>query len=487
MGRFPHRRLSPLALSLALLAAGAAAEGQRPPAPPVPVAAGAGAEAGADESGGRTAAELDAMLGPLTDGTARERRAAAEAIIRSLEPEDIPVVRQRLLAPWRVEVNPLRLKIVRLIRAATGGREGAEYDLLALMLAAPRSPDLDGAIERVVLARALGRMASADAGRALVALAPSNGAILRQEVGRVIRGQLRDYALPALIELRNPSEMMRVFMRQIREALRKVTPGEAVQQHDNALLAEIIRAYGSIRQPDAMQVVVSFVNSDRAQVREAARWAVTQYGRESINALRSAYEMYEGHDPDARWGWERTARELYLANDRRRMAEVTQRLDAGLDAGRAGRAGEMLGHFRWVLARHPDLQRRGEMVEPLMRYARALESESAARAEAVWRLALWVEPEGAHAREIRAEMLFLEAEIAMHRGVADPELYDAVLRVDPGHARARAQRSAVAQDEVLRARRRRRTAGAAGLLGVALATLWLLVRRPPRRAARAAG
>ena len=477
MGRFPNRRLTAPALALALLAVGAPAQAQPSPSPPV-------AAATADESVDRSLAELDAMLGRLTDGTARERRAAADDIIRSLEREDIPVIRQRLLAPWRVEVDPLRFKLVRLIRAATDGRENAEYDLLSLMIAAPRAADLDGAIERVVLARALGAMASADAGRALVALSSSYGAIFRQEVGRIIRGQLKDYALPALIELRNPSEMMRVFMRQTREALRKVTPGEAVQQHDNALLAEIIRAYGSIRQPDAMQVVVSFVNSDRAQVREAARWAVTQYGRESINALRSAYEMYEGHDANAQWGWERTAQELYLANDRRRMAEVTQRLDAGLAAGREGHGDAMLGHFRWVLARHPDLQRRSEMVEPLMRYARELETEDAARAQSVWRLALWVEPEGAHAREIRAAVLFLEAEQSMARGVADPELYDAVLRVDPGHERARAQRSVVAQDEVLRARRRRRTLGAVGLLGVALATLWMLVRRPPRRVAK---
>lgn len=476
MGRFSYYRLTALALLAALLVGPSTASAQLPPA----------AAAVADDSVGRSAAELDAMLGRLTDGTARERRAAADDIIRSLEREDIAVTRQRLLAPWRVEVEPLRLKIVRLLRAATDGRPNAEYDLLALMIAAPRSADLDGAIERVVLARALGAMASADAGRALVALSTSYGAIFRQEVGRIVRGQLKDYVLPAFIELRSPSEMMRIFMRQTREALRKVTPGEAVQQHDNALLAEILRAYGSIRQPDAMQVVVSFVNSDRAQVREASRWAVTQYGRESINALRSAYEMYEGHDANPQWGWERTAQELYLANDRRRMAEVTQRLDAGLASGRGGNGAEMLGHFRWVLARHPDLQRRSEMVEPLMRHARELESESAARAEAVWRLALWVEPEGAHAREIRAAVLFLEAELAMARGVADPELYDAVLRVDPGHGRARAQRSAVAQDEVLRARRQRRTLGALGLLGVALGTLWLLVRRPPRRVSKAA-
>ena len=69
-------------------------------------------------------------------------------------------------------------------------------------------------------------------------------------------------------------------------------------------------------------------------------------------------------------------------------------------------------------------------------------------------------------------------------GVPAPELYDAVRRVDPTHARARAQRSVVAQDEVLHSRRRRRTLGALGLLGVAMATLWLLMRRPARRMPR---
>ncbi len=437
--------------------------------------------AAADESVGRNAAELDALLGRLTDGPLEARNAAADALVHTLEREDIPAIRQRLLAPMRGDVEQLRNKIVRLIHTATNGRENAEYDLLALMMAAPRAPDLQGAIERVVLARALGGMQSADAGRALVAFAQAYNAVFRQEVGRIVRGQLHDYVLPALIELRSPSENMRIFMRQTREALRKVTPGEAVQQHDNALLAEILRAFGSIRQPDAMRVVVSFVNSDRAQVRDAARWSVQQYGMTAGNALREAYEMYEGHDADAAWGWERVANELYLANDRRRTSEVVQRLDAGLQAAREGRPDEMLGHFRFVLSRHPDVSRRGEMVAPLIQYARVLETQDAARAEAVWRLALWVDPEGAHAREIRASVLFLEAEQAMHRGVADPELYDAVLRVDPNHVRAREQRAAVAQDEVLHARRRMRVLGALALLGIALATLWLVVRKPVRR------
>jgi len=80
-------------------------------------------------------------------------------------------------------------------------------------------------------------------------------------------------------------------------------------------------------------------------VREAARWAVNQYGRESINALRQAYENYVGERPNPAWGWERMARELYQASDRRRDQEVSQALDEGLAAGSQRRYADMIARF----------------------------------------------------------------------------------------------------------------------------------------------
>jgi len=213
-------------------------------------------------------------------------------------------------------------------------------------------------------------------------------------------------------------------------------------------------------------------------VREAARWAVSQYGRDTIHALRDAYEMYEGRDPEMTWGWERVARELYQAADRRRDAEVAARLDQGLAAARQRDDDGMLGHFRFVLARHPTFERRGEMVSPLVEAARRLQASDAAKAETLWRLALWVDPGGAKAREIRAAILFLEAERAMARGVADPELYRAVLRVDPNHEGAKEQVENVEQSGVLGARRQRRVAGAVGILAFAGVMLWALVKGP---------
>jgi hypothetical protein len=432
-------------------------------------------------------AALDAILARLRVES-REARREAVAQLSRLEPSDVPAVRQRLLSPLGLSHLSVHAAMVRAIRAVTGGRENVDYDLLqALVNYSPRSPDIDVATERIALATALGSIKTADSGRALVAFGLAHNRIFRLASIRIAKNHLKLYVVPALIELRRPSEDTRLFIRQMREAIRCVTPGQSVQTRDNALLAEILRAWGSVRQQDAMVVIASFVNSDRVQVREAARWAIAQYGRDAINALRNVYETFVGEDPNPSWGVERVARELYAAYDRRKAEEVRAALDAGLSAAREGRNDVMLERFEWVLARHPLYERRAEMVEPLLRYARALEQTDVARAAVLYRMALRVDPEGPRASHIRGAILYLEAERALARGVADPELYRAAVLADPSHAQARAQFEAVAQVEVLRKRRRRRAVGAVGLLAVAAAAAGVLYHESKRRARRALG
>ena len=151
--------LAGAALALGLFGATAHAQAPRPTAP------------AGEEGIGRSARELDALLGRLTDGTAARRRAAADEIIAGIEADDVPAVRERLLARWRFDPMQLRIQVIRAIRAATGNRPNATYDLLAVTLAAPRTPDLDRYIERIVLARGLAREPSVEGGRALLALA----------------------------------------------------------------------------------------------------------------------------------------------------------------------------------------------------------------------------------------------------------------------------------------------------------------------------
>jgi hypothetical protein len=424
---------------------------------------------------------LEAILARLRVEDRESRREAAEQLQR-LEPSDVPAIRQRLLSQLGTSHFNVHAAMVRAIRAVTGGRENAEFDLLqALINYSPRGPDIDIATERIALATALGAIKTPDSGRALVAFGLSHNRIFRLATIRIARNQLKLYVVPALIELRRPTEDTRLYIRQVREAVRCVTPGQSVQTRDNALLAEILRAWGSVRQQDAMVVITSYVNSDRVQVREAARWAIAQFGRDSINTLRNVYETFVGEDPNPLWGWERISRELYAAYDRRKSDEVRAALDAGLAAAREGRNDVMLERFEWVLARHPLFERRGEMVEPLVRYARTLERSDVGRAAVLYRMALRVDPEGPKASQIRGAILFLEAERALARGVADPELYRAAVLADPTHQRARAQFDAVAQVEVLKSRRRRRAIGAAGLLVVAAASAGVLYNESKRR------
>lgn len=424
---------------------------------------------------------LEAILQRLRAESRDARREAVDQL-RALEPGDVPAIRQRLLSPLGMSHLNVHAAMVRAIRQITGGRENVDYDLLqALLNYSPRSPDIDVATERIALATALGAIETPDSGRALVAFGLAHNRIFRLASIRIAKNQLKLYVVPALIEIRRPTEDQRLFIRQMREAVRCVTPGQSVQTRDNALLAEILRAWGSVRQQDAMVVIASFVNSDRVQVRDAARWAIAQFGRDALNTLRNVYETFVGEDPNPQWGWERVARELYAAYDRRKSDEVRAALDAGLTAAREGRNDEMLQRFEWVLARHPLFERRTEMVEPLVRYAQQLERTDVARAAVLYRMALRVDPEGPRAASIRASILFLEAERALARGVADPELYRAAVNADPNHARARAQFESVAQVEVLRSRRRRRAIGAVGLLAVASAGAGALYNESKKR------
>ena len=429
---------------------------------------------------------LDGVLQRLRSDAPTARRAALDAIL-ALDASDIPAIRARLVAPLGRSHFGVHAAMVEALRNATGGRPGAEADLLeALMNAPARGPDTQLATERIALARAVGAIRSAEAGRALFAFGQEHQRIFRMETLRIIRNTMRDYILPALIEVRRPSDETRGFIRQIRESLRRVTPGDCVQTRDNALLAEILRDFGSTRQQDAINVVVSFVNSDRSQVRDAARWAVTQYGRDTINVLRTAYENDVGSDANPLWGWERLARELYAAYDRRLVEAVTPALEQGLAAAREEHYAVMLERFEYTLARYPLFERRTEMVAPLFAYARQLEHRDATQAAHVYALVLHIDPDGASAPAARSALLFLRAENALGHGVADPELYRAAVRADGSNARARAQLEAVAQLEVVRARKRRRVLLALGLLTMALAALGIVLHRMRSAAAAVA-
>ena len=182
---------------------------------------------------------------------------------------------------------------------------------------------------------------------------------------------MKDRALPALIEAKRhkAGKISRWAERQL-DVAGKAIASELVQTEDQQALADILRAYGRIRDPDAARIVISFANSERAQIRLAARQAVAMMGDVATWQLRETYENIVGEKPPREWSWDRTARELFARFDRLRLAQVFKLFDRGLEAQRAGELEKMREHYDKVLAHNPLFDRRAEMADGYLLYAR---------------------------------------------------------------------------------------------------------------------
>lgn len=184
--------------------------------------------------------------------------------------------------------------------------------------------------------------------------------------------QLGDSALPALIEAtRHQAPKIAGWASRQLDALGKAIPGEAVQVEDPTLLADVLLAYGYIRDPDAVRVVLSFSNSERSQVRLAARSAVALFGDVANWQLRDFYENMLGERPPREWPWERTARELFRGLDEMRLEEVYRHYDAGVEALGAKDYAKMLASFDQVLLLDPDFSPRDRLIAGYLAFAEA--------------------------------------------------------------------------------------------------------------------
>jgi hypothetical protein len=287
------------------------------------------------------------------------------------------------------------------------------------------------------LSRMLTRIGTTPAVRELAGVYPGFGELFRVEVEREMK-VLGERAVATLIELRRgEAKPLRPWAAKILDALGKTVPGEAVQTADNQVLADVLRAYGRTKDTDAARVVVSFANSDRTQVREAAREAVAMLGENGIWQLRESYENLVGKKPPEEWNWEKLSVELFAAYDRARLAEVYQMMDEGREAFKAGKLDAMASAFDRVLARAPAFEKRREMVAGYMDFARSIEKTDSARAMAVLRKVIRLEPAGPRAKEAESELSYLEATDLAKRGLVDESAYRRAVDLDPNNGPAK--------------------------------------------------
>jgi tetratricopeptide (TPR) repeat protein len=429
-------------LALVLCGAGARAES--------PVLAGGGSTVNGDADTSEAPRELAAWLERLLASDAAVRASAVLAIDQAA-PTMLPAIADRLarLGPTadRTGMAAVVAEIVKprpvdrdeiAGRLPDGGFSPSDDWLTLLMNSA--SPDRAPWRELtsiVGLSRMLARIATTPAVRELSALFTNYGELLRPDLERQLL-LIGDRALPGLIEMRRAeAKETRIWALKLLEALGKAIPGEAVQTGDDQLLAEVLLAYGRARELDALRVVLSFANSDRRQIREAARRSLMMFGESGRFALRESYENMMSKKAADDWGWETTARELFAAFDRARLAEAYALMDEGLAAFQKDDSERAAVAFDRVLARDPAFERRAEMAPAYLAFARTLKNRDRGQALAALRKAMRVDPTGQSAREAESELLVLETKTRADHGVVDEAALRRALELDPRNAEAK--------------------------------------------------
>jgi tetratricopeptide (TPR) repeat protein len=242
---------------------------------------------------------------------------------------------------------------------------------------------------------------------------------------------LGDKSLAALIEAtHHPAPEVAQWAKRRLDFLGKAIPSEAIAVNSSEVLADVLRAYGYLRDPDAARLVISFANSERLLVREAARQSVASYGEVANWQLRDAYEQVTGERPAREWSWERTARELFRKFDRTRLADVYQLYDAGLTALERGDLPAMRQSFDKVLARSPNFEPVDKLVEGYFKYAESIQQKDPDAA--LTALARVVRLGTDETLKARAESirLTIEATRLAARRLADQTLLRAAIELD---------------------------------------------------------
>jgi tetratricopeptide (TPR) repeat protein len=443
------------------------------PASAAQVPSASGAASAQVESGGMSSAELDAMLAPLSSGSIDERRAAAKAV-SSLGVDAAPAI-GRKLTDQRKSGDGGSFAAIKAAREHAG-KEGNFDQLEALVELRPEA-GATRALVTTALVRALVHAGTTPALRLLIPVASDAAGVMRPELSRQMKA-LGDRSLPVLIEARRDSAPeTRTWAANLLETMGKRMPSDVVQTKDNQVLADVMHAYGVTRDLDALPVVLSFVNSDRAQVRAMAREATLAYGQEALWKVREAYSVLTGEQAPEGTAAADLAKKLFDAYDRYRLHDVYALLDKGLGEAQAGQLADAVRDLDEVLARQPMLERRAEAAPVYAKWGESLEESDRPAALAALRRSLRLDEAGPDSSHVRAEILALEGEDLVSRGVVDTEPFEQALALDPGNERAKTNLDRIhAQDAAGHARTWRLVAAALVLL-LAIAGIFVVGAR----------
>lgn len=440
--------------------------------------------------------ELDQLLERLVSGDERTR-AAAQAALGEVSASIVPAIRHRIQdirGSLDREAAPRILEDARKAgrkslkkgdkpdkksRDKDKTTDDEDGDWLDFMLASarPKEAPWRDVTKLLAMVRLLSTIGTTPAVREMIALHAQFGDLLRIDLQRQVH-KLKDKAVPALIEARqHDAKVVQRWANRMLDQLGKAIPGEAVSTGDAVVLADVLRAYGRTRDVDAARVVLSFANSERVQLRQAAREAIAAIGEPGLWQLRDAYLGLTGEKPPKDWAWDRVAREIFGLYDRGRLVEVHKLMEDGLGAEAAGKHGDAIAAFDRVLARVPLFERRREMVPAYLGRAKELEKDQADESLALLRKALRLDPKSTGARKIEADIAYLEGMALLAQGKPDKFVFAKALELDPSHEGAKAALASLEDKATARQQSYGRYGAAAAIGVVAVALVLLLSRR----------
>ncbi len=371
-------------------------------------------------------------------------------------------------------------------RGARSAPSAHDDDVLAALIGAQPPPLDDSAkilLESAALYAALECIGTTRAASVMIDHAVNHRAVLRAEVTRRIR-RLGERAVPALLLARaSPHADTRRWAIATLEGMGKRVAGDAIVTTSDARLIEVLSAFGTTRDPDALSVVLSFTGSDRKLVREAARSAVRAYADDARAKLREAYNNLTGQPASQAEPAKQLADLLFALQDKQRLADLDALIQDGLTRQATGQSAEAVAQFDRVLARDPTLKRRSEFASAYAAQGLSLVGVDARSARSHLEEALSLDPDSPRRDQIAAALAYLRGNDLQVRGLDAPN--DDVNVLSAGPALDGAKTRSEQRDEAKRAREERARsyeATAAVLLAV-LCTIILFARQ--RRHGRA--
>ncbi len=427
---------------------------------------------------------LDAHLAQLVGRDASERETAVEEILE-VEPDAFPAIHERLGTLAESSDHAGMKDVLASIRDRTrqeSGKNAPAPDHLEMLEshARPDSKNWQELVRLLAMSRMLQQIGTVPAAREIIGIYARFGDFMRIDA-QIELEKLGDRAVAALIEAeRHPAPKIARWATRQLDTLGKAIPSEAIQTNDPEVLADILRAYGRARNPDAARLVISFANSERAQVRDAAREAVVLMGEVANWQLRDTYENVVGKKPPREWSWDRSARELFAQYDRLRLSQVNVLFAQGLAAERAGKLNQMVDAYDAVLAQTPMFERSTEMIPGYIAYAKMHIDEAPDEAAQALRRVTRLSADGPEGKPAQSLLLTLDAERLLARHVADEVLVRRALELDPTNARARRLLEQMSHGDTEVQGRARRYVAASVILVLALTALaFILFRRRP--------